>query len=198
MGGAWYAINGWLTWALGELDGVVPHAREYAFDEYERNTLTAHARAYPQRWNGVISVDDVCSAHYATDPSRCGVGLFSGWNTQVMHQPSWRLFGALKLAGLDPVRDGYRIDPHLPMDSFSLRLPDAGIEYGAARARGYVRPHGRERLHMPSRCRPGLRSGPVAAFVDGRRVPSAAGRAQPALQPARARRAPVDWAVARP
>ena len=26
VGGAWYAVNGWLTWALGELEGVVPDA----------------------------------------------------------------------------------------------------------------------------------------------------------------------------
>jgi hypothetical protein len=198
VGGAWYAINGWLTWALGELDGVVPRAREYAFDEFERNTLTAHARAYPQRWNGVISVDDVCSAHYASDPSRCGVGLFSGWNTQIMHQPSWGLFGALKLAGLDPVGDGYRIDPHLPMNRFSLRLPDAGIEYGRARARGYLSPHGRARLRMTVSLPAALRSGRVAAFVDGRRVPSKrAGDSLSFRLPARGGR-PVDWAVARP
>ena len=115
VGGAWYAIDGWLTWALGELDGKVPRAREYAFDEFRRNTLTAHARAYPGHWNGVISVDDVCWAHYSSDPSRCGIGILDGWTTQIMHQPSWSLFAALKLAGLDPVRDGYRIDPHLPM-----------------------------------------------------------------------------------
>jgi hypothetical protein len=197
VGGAWYAINGWLTWALGELDGKVPRAREYAFDEFERNTLTAHARAYPQRWDGVISVDDVCSAHYASDPSRCGIGLFSGWNTQIMHQPSWGLFTALKLAGLDPVEGGYRIDPHLPMRSFSLRLPDAGVEYAPARARGYLRPSGRERLRVSVALPAGLRRGRAAAYVDGRRV--AARRAGGSLVfrlRARGGRV-VDWAVAR-
>jgi hypothetical protein len=198
VGGAWYAINGWLTWALGELDGVVPRAREYAFDEFERNTLTAHARAYPRHWNGVISVDDVCYAHYASDPSRCGIGILSGWSTQVMHQPSWSLFAALKLAGLDPVRDGYRIDPHLPMKSFSLRLPDAGIEYGRARARGYLRPHGRRALKLTVTLPAALGHGPVAAFVDGRRVSGrrAGGKLSFSLR-ARSGRS-VDWAVARP
>jgi Glycosyl hydrolase 36 superfamily, catalytic domain len=198
VGGAWYAINGWLTWALGELDGEVPRAREYAFDEFLRNTLTAHARAYPHRWNGVITVDDVCSAHYASDPSRCGIGLFSGWNTQIMHQPSWGLFTALKLAGLDPVRDGYRIDPHLPTTTFSLRLPDAGVEYGRRRARGYVRPSGHERLRMSVSLPTALRRGPVAAFVDGRRVRARrSGRTVTFELRARGGRL-VDWAVARP
>jgi len=198
VGGAWYAINGWLTWALGQLDGVVPRARDYAFDEFERNTLAAHARAYPQRWNGVTSVDDVCHAHYASDPSRCGIGIFSGWNTQVMHQPSWSLFSALKLAGLEPVSDGYRIDPHLPMTSFSLRFPDAGIEYRRALARGYVRPHGRRALRISVSLPAALRRGPVAAFIDGRRVASrrVGGELRFAMRANGARA--VDWAVARP
>jgi hypothetical protein len=198
VGGAWYAINGWLTGALGDLEGKVPRAPEFAFDEFLRNTLSAHARAYPQRWNGVISVDDVCSAHYASDPSRCGIGIFGGWNTQVMHQPAWSLFAALKLAGLKPVRDGYRIDPHLPLQRFSLRLPGAGIEYGRARARGYLRPHGRRPLRMTVSLPSGLRRGRVAAFVAGRRVASrrSGGDLTFSLR-ARGGRS-VDWAVARP
>ncbi len=198
VGGAWYAINGWLTWALGDLEGVVPRAPEYAFDELLRNTLTAHARAYPQRWNGVISVDDVCSAHYASDPSRCGIGIFGGWNTQVMHQPAWSLFAALKLAGLEPVRDGYRIDPHLPLKSFTLRLPDAGIEYGRTRARGYLRPHGRRALRMTVSLPAALRRGRVAAFVEGRRVASRRDGSDLTFSlRARGGRS-LDWAVARP
>jgi hypothetical protein len=197
VGGAWYAVNGWLTWALGDLDGVVPHARHYAFDEFERNTLTAHARAYPRRWNGVTSVDDVCNAHYATDPSQCGIGIFRGWSTQIMHQPSWSLFDALKLAGLDPVEDGYRIEPHLPMNSFSLRLPDVGIEYGRARARGYLRPQGRKALRMTVSLPAALRHGPVAAFVDGRRIHATrAGETLRFVLRAQGG-AKVDWAVAR-
>ena len=114
-----------------------------------------------------------------------------------MHQPSWSLFAALKLAGLDPVRDGYRIEPHLPMATFSLRLPDAGIEYRGARARGYLRPHGRARLRMTVELPRGLARRPVAAFVDGRRVRArkARGHLRFSLR-ARAGRV-VSWAVAR-
>jgi hypothetical protein len=195
VGGAWYAINGWLTWALGELEGTVPRARELAFDEFERNTLTAHARAYPHRWNGVISVDDVCSAHYASDPSRCGIGLFGGWNTQVMHQPAWGLFSAIKLAGIDPVAGGYRVDPHLPVRRFSLRLPDVALEYGKRAVRGYLRPSGRKRVRLSVALPPWLRRGPAVAFVDGRRV-EARRRGGTLVFSLRARGGRlVDWAV---
>ena len=88
----------------------------------------------------MISVDDMCNAHYQADPSRCGIVIASGaWNTQIMHQPAWSLFDVIKLAGIDPVADGYRIDPHLPMKTFSLRLPVAGLAVKPGELRGYVR-----------------------------------------------------------
>ena len=112
------------TWALGELDGVVPGARELAWDEYTRNTLAAHATAFPDHWNGTISVDDACNGWYSSDPSRCGIGVpfFSG---QITEQPTWMVMNALRLAGLTPTRDGYRIDPHLPQETLHRALSRA-------------------------------------------------------------------------
>src|SRR5205085_2378119 len=77
-GGAWFAINGQLTWALAHLDGTVPDAAALAWDEFTRNTLAAHATAFPDHWNGVITVDDVCAAYYQSPPSGCGIGLANG------------------------------------------------------------------------------------------------------------------------
>ena len=73
-GGSWFDVNGWLTWALGEQDGTVPGARALAWSEYTRNTLAAHATAYPDHWNGTISSDDACNAFYSPEPERCGIG----------------------------------------------------------------------------------------------------------------------------
>jgi Glycosyl hydrolase 36 superfamily, catalytic domain/Glycosyltransferase family 36 len=170
VGGAWYSINGWLTWALGELEGIVARAESYAFDELRRNTLASHANAYPGHWNGVISVDDVCFAHYSDDPSGCGIGFTDLYDTQIMHQPAWSLFDTIKLAGIKPTRRGYEVDPHLPMQRFSLRLPRVGVAYEPGRARGYLRLIGAGRLRMAVAV-PGSRRS-VRAFVDGRRVHS--------------------------
>lgn len=137
-GGSWYAVDGWLTWALGTLGGVVPHARAYAFSEFERNTLAAHASAYPAHWDGITSVDDVCHAFYSPTPATCGAGLTTGYAGQIMHQPAWSLFDAIRLAGIDPTESGFRIRPELPMRTFSLGLPDIGVSYGRASARGYI------------------------------------------------------------
>src|SRR5262249_52470178 len=75
VGGVWFDVNGWLTWALGELDGVVPQARRRAWDEYTRNTLATHAATFPDHWAGTISVDDTCYAWYASRPEQCGNDL---------------------------------------------------------------------------------------------------------------------------
>ncbi len=136
LGGAWYALNGPLTWALASLDGVVPNARELAFDELTRNTLTAHATAYPESFVGVLHAADACLAHYET---REWASFGLEWLGQNMHQPAWTLFAMIKLAGIEPTAAGYRVTPHLPLPRFSLRLPLVGVEYGEGFARGYLR-----------------------------------------------------------
>ena len=71
VGGAWYAVNGWLTWALGESPALAPGAGAYALDELERNTLAAHAAAFPGRCATACSpwTDGVHG------PAHCGIDL---------------------------------------------------------------------------------------------------------------------------
>ena len=126
MGGVWYDVNGWLTWALGSLDGTVPGARRYAWSEYTRNTLAAHANAFPRHWDGTVSVDDACNAFYASRPANCGVGLYSDYAGQITEQPTWMVMDAVNLAGVTATQSGFRIIPHL--GRFSLRLPRVGVE----------------------------------------------------------------------
>jgi hypothetical protein len=169
VGGSWYAVNGWLTWALARQDGVVPGARALAWDELMRNTLRAHARAYPRHWVGTISVDDVCRSHNSTDPDRCGIGFSNAYNGQIMHQPAWLLWDTIKLAGVEPTTRGYTIRPLLPMRRFTLRLPHLGLEWSARRASGYVRTLARDRLRMVVRA---PSSGRFRVTVAGRVVAS--------------------------
>ena len=169
VGGSWYAVNGWLTWALAEQDGRVPKARHLAFDELLRNTLHAHATAYPRHWGGIISVDDVCRSHNSTDPDHCGIGLNKQYTGQNMHQPAWLLWDVLKLAGIEATPAGYRLDPLLPMRRFTVRMPRIGLTWGRRGAHGYVSVLTAGRLKMnvraPSR-------GPARLRVNGRAWPS--------------------------
>jgi Glycosyl hydrolase 36 superfamily, catalytic domain/Glycosyltransferase family 36 len=198
VGGAWYAVNGWLTWALGELDGIVPKARELAFSEFRRNTLAARATVYPKHWDGIVSVDDACRSWYSTDPATCGVGLSTAYDTQIMHQPAWSLYDAVMLAGVTPTADGYTITPRLPMARFSLRMGTVGVAAEKRRLRGFVAPARSGALTMRVAPPRGVRASATLAFANGRRVKA---RAEGALVvftlPARADR-PANWAVSAP
>jgi Glycosyl hydrolase 36 superfamily, catalytic domain/Glycosyltransferase family 36 len=153
VGGTWYALNGTLAWALGELAGEVPGAARKAFDELKRNTLAAHADAFPDHWTGILNVDDACNSFYASAPDQCGINLLLDLadrqtNGQITHQPAWGLFAALRLAGIQPTGDGFRIAPTLPLKRFSIRLPRVGIEVRPGSMRGYVRTVSAARLRL--------------------------------------------------
>jgi hypothetical protein len=175
VGGTWYALNGPWIWALGELAGTVPDAAERAFDELKRNTLAAHATAFPDHWSGVLHVDDACRSFYATAPERCGIELLldqtdHAYNGQITHQPAWGLMAALRLAGIEPDRRGYSFEPVLPLRRYSIDLPRVGITVERRRMLGYVRTESRApltlRLDPPHR----LDRRRTRVLIDGRAV----------------------------
>ena len=169
-GGVWFDLNGWLTWAYGALDGVVPGARRLAWSEYTRNTLANHATIWPRHWDGTISVDDVCYGYYSAHPSYCGNGLGTTYEGQITEQPTWMVMDAIRLAGVTPVEDGYDVFPHLPMRSFSLRLPDVGVASARGVLRGYVRPVQGGVVVMHVAVPAGASARRLKAYADGRLV----------------------------
>jgi hypothetical protein len=176
-GGAWFAVNGWMTWALANEDGTVPGAGAYAWDEFLRNTLATHATVYPNHWDGVISVDDVCNNYFQSPPSNCGIGLATGagvthgYDTQIMHQPAYGLFDLLQLAGLQAAGSGYRIVPHLPMATFNIRLPAMGLAQQPGLIRGYFRPVASDTVTMSVAPPPGVSAAAATVYVEGSVVP---------------------------
>ncbi len=169
-GGSWFDINGWLTWALGSLDGKLAHARQYAWSEYLHNTLAAHATAFPDTWDGTISSDDVCNGYYSHDPQLCGNALSSEFDGQNTEQATWMVMDAIRLAGVTPTAAGFLIMPRLPLTRFSLRLPEIGVASAPGLLRGYVRVQQSGRLTMTVGPPTGVPGSAVAAFANGRRV----------------------------
>ena len=55
LGGAWFDVNGWLTWALGELDGVVPAPRPLRVGRVHAQ----HARGPRDRLPAPLGRDDL-------------------------------------------------------------------------------------------------------------------------------------------
>jgi hypothetical protein len=197
LGGVWYALNGPLAWAAGELADTVPGAGRFAWDEFLRNTLAWHANAFPAHWDSTISVDDVCWAWYSSDAARCGdqdLAPQYRYDGDILNLHAWWLFAVQRLAGIEPTAAGLRIDPHLPFALFSLRLPDAGLASEPRRLRGYLRPVAggplRVEVTLPPRA-----SGVPTAWVDGRPVPATVqGRTATFTLPTSAGRA-TDWAL---
>ncbi len=146
-GGTWYEPDGWLTWAYASLGSEVPLSSSLALDEYERSTLADHAASFPDEWVGTTSIDDTCWSFYSSDPGRCGgvLGItdYEGQNTE---QPEWMVMDALTLAGVTPTELGYRISPHLPSSSFSVRFPTIGVAGKNGALDGYVHPLATGRL----------------------------------------------------
>jgi len=170
-GGVWFDLNGWLTWAYGTLDGIVPGARQLAWSEYTRNTLANHATLWPNQWDGTISIDDVCYAYYSAHPDYCGNGLGTTYEGQITEQPTWMVMNAINLAGVTAVEDGFDITPHLPMDTFSVRFPDVGVAQRPGLIRGYVRPLNGGVLVMHVAVPPGAGARKPLALAHGRVVP---------------------------
>lgn len=195
-GGVWYDINGWLVWALGEMEGIVPNAREYAWDEYTRNTLAAHANAYPDHWNGTINVDDACSAWYSSTPSTCGVGFALSFMGSITEHNTWMVMDAIRLAGVTATFGGYHVDPHLPMEEFTVRMPRIGVATETGLIRGYVTPERGGVLEMEVVLPESWPGAGAVAYVNGVAVAtSVVGDVVRFSMPSTAG-GTVDWAVA--
>jgi hypothetical protein len=194
-GGVWYDPNGWLTWAYASLEGKVPGAIDDAWSEYLRNTLANHATQFPNHWAGTISVDDACYAYYSANPQDCGIGLSTDFDGEITEQPTWMVMDAIRLAGVTPVQDGYEVTPHLPMSTFSLRLPQVGVASAPHVLRGYVTTVSASRLVMHVALPPEAKPSLVQAYADGHAVASTISGGTVTFDlPTRASQ-PADWAV---
>lgn len=193
-GGTWYEPDGWLTWAYATLGTEVPNSGSLALDEYERSTLARHAASFPDDWVGTTSVDDTCWSFFSSDPGRCGgvlgVSDYEGQNTE---QPEWMVMGALTLAGVTPTERGYRISPHLPSSSFSVRFPTIGVARTGTELEGYVHPLASGRLVLEVAVPKGVSR--VVCRVNGSPVRSRSSSGSVAFAVNGDRQAPVGWSV---
>jgi len=195
VGGTWFDVNGWLTWALGELDGVVPHARRRAWSEYTRNTLANHATRFPDHWAGTISVDDTCYSYYSSHPAMCGNDLYRTYDGQITEQPTWMVMDAIRLAGVTPTAAGYTIAPHLPFRRFSLRLPQVGVASETRQLRGYVKPEQAGPIELRVRLPHGVSAASLETWVDGQTVTHAVAEGFIVFSLSATAGSPAHWAV---
>jgi hypothetical protein len=110
-GGVWAAINGLLAW------GYARHDPALAWRNLEKQSLAAHARAYPHVWYGIWSGPDAYNAHYADRPGETfthpatPMREFPVMNSNAHALP---LLALLRILGVETTRDGIAITPRLP------------------------------------------------------------------------------------
>lgn len=136
-GGTWAAVDSWIVWAWATFD---PKA---AWEFFLKTTLARHAECYPNIWYGVWSGPDSYNADYHPRPDetfKVNFTPMTDYPIMNMNRHSGPLLDAIKLAGIGSRSGTIVVDPHLPFDSFAIRLPLIGAAYLPGRHRGYYNP----------------------------------------------------------
>jgi hypothetical protein len=147
-GGIWPSINGTLIWALALADPAM------AWDEWKKNSLAAHAQAYPEVWYGIWSGPDCYNSTLSRHP---GQTMFAGsssgekpafdfgfnWTdfpVMNMHPHAWPLYTAVKLLGLEFHEAGLRLGPGPPLDQYEFTSTLLGFKKTATGYSGWYAP----------------------------------------------------------
>ena len=173
-GGVWFDVNGWLTWALSQLDGVVPRRAALRVGRVHAQHAGGAHPAFPDHWNGTISSDDACNGFYSPEPARCGIGgAVDAWAGEITEQPTWMVMNAIRLAGVTADTQGLPDRAALPVQALlAADLADRGdgAPRGAARLRDapHARPGADEREAPGGASREDVRGRATGAVPDPR------------------------------
>ncbi|HPD02592.1 MAG TPA: hypothetical protein PK245_04445, partial [Clostridia bacterium] len=151
-GGIWYAINGYLVWALAKEDGGL------AFDEFLKNTRAYQAEAYPEIWYGIWSGPDSVNSVAAKYPGRTQnsknpitgkrekffkltVGVdWEDFPVLNLHAHTWQQYALFKLIGLEFNATGFKIKPVIPKEKYQIRSRLFSFSRDGKSFRGVYRP----------------------------------------------------------
>lgn len=133
-GGIWHAMDAVLTWAYSL------YRPDYAWQSLEKNTLAAHAEAYPGLWYGIWSGPDSYNAPESARPGQAAAHDatdLTAFPVMNMNQHANPLIAMIKLAGIFPGKDGISISPAVPADTWTLLMPLIGVRYSPGTVSGY-------------------------------------------------------------
>jgi hypothetical protein len=168
VGGVWPVASSWLT------EAYALHDRAKGWSSLVRNTLFAHARAFPHLWYGVWSGPD---SYYGPDAERPGEAdahlatALTDYPVLNTHAHSSVLRALHAVAGIRGTAEGLAIAPLFPTETFSIVWPTLSLESTPTSIGGTLRVASAPfamRVRLPS----GLRAGTPRATVDGAIVPT--------------------------
>ena len=140
-GQVWPAISGLLTW------GYAQHEPDRAWAHLARNTMAAHALAFPDVWYGIWSGPDGLNSDGGSRPGESWDSVVTpmvDFPVQNNNQHTMPMLAALRVAGIDAVAAGIRLAPAVPSRQLALRsaLVDVTLRGNVIEAR--YRPTGAE------------------------------------------------------
>ncbi len=133
-GQVWPAISGLLT------EGYAVTRPDLAWAHFKRNTMFAHARAYPDVWYGIWSGPDGLDGPFGDRPGESWYSLvtpMTDFPTQNNNQHAMPLYAAIRMAGVRAKAGGLVIDPRVPRPelSFATKLVDVDVRPGSIAVR---------------------------------------------------------------
>ncbi|MCA9596109.1 MAG: hypothetical protein KC776_22495, partial [Myxococcales bacterium] len=134
-GQVWPAISAPLTWGYSLSDP------ERAWRHFTRNTMAAHAQAFPDVWYGIWSGPDGVSAQSGRT-WKSQVTPMTDFPVQNANAHAMPLFAAIRIAGVEAISSGVSITPREGTHPLALatRLVSVTIDHG--RVSGSYRPSG--------------------------------------------------------
>ncbi|MGB8330401.1 MAG: hypothetical protein WCE62_09760 [Polyangiales bacterium] len=194
VGGIWPVANAWLTQMYAVSD---PSA---GWSSFIRNSLTAHAKTYPELWYGIWTGPDSYNGPDHERPGQADAHLataltdYPALNAHVHTGPLRALQG---LIGVSGTPDGIRIDPRVPTETFTVVWPRLTVRSLPDAIRGTVTASADELIELGVTVPTGLRQGELlvtaaSTSVAYRREADVVWFALPVR-----RDAPVPWSVTR-
>ncbi len=163
----WPAISAPLTWGYSLSDP------ERAWQHFARNTLSAHARAFPDVWYGIWSGPDGLSAKSGR-AWKSQVTPMIDFPVQNNNAHAMPLLAALRIAGIDATATGLAVAPRGTAHPFTLVTRVIELSVSDSRVAGRYRPTGKSPRTLSLSAPPGR--GIASLIAGGQNVnPSGAG-----------------------
>lgn len=120
VGGIWPVANAWLTAAYAQRDV------NEAWSSFTRNTLAAHAEKYPDLWYGIWTGPDSFNGPDNPRPGEADAHLVTAltdYPALNAHMHTSPLRALMDVVGVSGTRDGLRIRPRVPTETFTVEWP---------------------------------------------------------------------------
>ncbi len=120
VGGIWPVANAWLTAAYAQRDVSA------AWSSFTRNTLAAHAEKYPDLWYGIWTGPDSFNGPDNPRPGEAdahAVTALTDYPALNSHMHTSPVRALMDIVGVSGTRDGVRIIPRLPTETFTVEWP---------------------------------------------------------------------------